>query len=89
MDHLVAAAITQDRLNLERALAGDAFGITRAVETFGQIHVFPAALALGSGPFALDLGVNAWGLAVCVLGYAAGAVLAPSTRGVMAGGQQA
>ena len=68
---------------------GVALGITRAVETFGQIHIFPAALALGSGPFALDLGVNAWGLAVCVLGYAAGAVLAPSTRGAMAGGQEA
>ncbi len=56
---------------------GVALGVTRAVETFSHAHVLPAGLALGSGPFAPDLGVNAWGVVVCTLGYVAGAVVAP------------
>ena len=63
---------------------GVGLGVTRAVETFSHAHVLPPGLALGSGPFALDLGVNAWGLAVCTLGYVAGAVLAPGRQGVVA-----
>jgi SSS family solute:Na+ symporter len=59
---------------------GVALGATRAVETFSHAHILPPGLALGSGPFALDLGVNAWGLAACTLGYVAGAVLAPRAR---------
>ncbi len=60
---------------------GVALGITRAVETFSHGHVLPAGLALGSGPFALDLGVNAWGVLVCTLGFVAGAVAVPRTQG--------
>ena len=56
---------------------GIVIGIVRAVETFGQLHIFPRGLALGTGPFALDLGVNAWGLALCSASFAAGAVFAP------------
>ena len=59
---------------------GVAIGIVRAAETFGQVHVFPAGLALGTGPFALDLGLNAWGLCLCTLGFVAGAVPARGRR---------
>jgi len=55
------------------------------VETFGQLHIFSASLALGTGPFALDLGVNAWGVALCSGGFVAGAVLAPRTGLSVAG----
>jgi len=64
---------------------GVAIGVVRAVETFGQLHIFSASLALGTGPFALDLGVNAWGVALCTAGFGAGAVLAPRT-GLSVGG---
>ncbi len=60
---------------------GVALGVTRAVETFSHSHVLPAGLALGSGPFALDLGVNAWGVLVCTLGFLAGAVVVPRKEG--------
>jgi len=64
---------------------GIAFGVIRAVETFGQVHIIPTSLSLGSGAFALDLGVNAWGLAVCTAGFVTGAVLAPRTGLSIAG----
>ncbi len=64
---------------------GTAFGVIRAVETFGQVQIIPTSLSLGSGPFALDLGVNAWGLAVCTAGFVTGAVLAPRTGLSIAG----
>lgn len=68
---------------------GVSIGIVRAVETFGHLHIFPsglfpAGLALGSGPFALDLGLNVWGLALCTAGFLAGAVLAPKSQNVLA-----
>lgn len=59
---------------------GVAIGVIRAVETFGHLHIFPADLALGSGPFALDLGLNVWGLALCSAGFLAGTLLAPKRR---------
>ncbi|MGI4977195.1 MAG: hypothetical protein ACRYG6_09660 [Janthinobacterium lividum] len=59
---------------------GVALGVTRAVETFSHAHLLPAGLALGSGPFALDLGVNAWGVLLCTLGFVAGAVAAPRRK---------
>lgn len=56
---------------------GVLFGVLRAAETFGHLHIFPAALALGSGKYALDLGVNVWGLAICTAGYVVGSAMAP------------
>ena len=59
---------------------GIALGVLRGVEVFSKVRVLPAALDLGSGAFATDLGVNVWGLALCTAGFVAGAVLAPSRR---------
>jgi solute:Na+ symporter, SSS family len=56
---------------------GVVIGILRAAETFGHLQIFPAALALGRGTFALDLGVNVYGTIVCFIGYLLGVVLAP------------
>ncbi|HYZ63308.1 MAG TPA: hypothetical protein VE650_12720 [Acetobacteraceae bacterium] len=68
---------------------GVGIGVVRAVETLARVHLLPDGVALGSGPFALDLGANAWGLALCTLGFAAGAVLAPRQAVPLAAGQQA
>jgi len=59
---------------------GVVIGVIRAAETFGHLQIFPAELALGSGKYALDLGLNVWGLIICTAGYIAGALLAPNTR---------
>ena len=64
---------------------GVAIGVVRAVETFGQLHIFPAGLSLGSGPFGLDLGLNAWGLLLCSVGFVGGAVLASRSSPPVAG----
>ena len=52
-------------------------GILRAVETFAHVSIFPAGLALGTGKYALDLGVNVYGLLICTIGFFVGAVLMP------------
>jgi hypothetical protein len=44
---------------------------------FTHASIFPTALSLGSGKFALDLGLNVWGLTLCTAGYLVGALLAP------------
>ena len=61
---------------------GVAIGVVRGIEAFGHVVILPAALSLGSGEFAVDLGANVWGLALCTVGFLAGTVLAP--RRVMA-----
>ena len=53
------------------------FLVLRAVETFLHVELLPKALALGTGKFAIDLGVNVWGLIICTLGFTLGAVLLP------------
>jgi SSS family solute:Na+ symporter len=68
---------------------GVATGITRAVETFGHLQIFPDPVRLGSGPFALDLGVNAWGLALCTACFVAGALLAPRSHEALTLAQKA
>lgn len=68
---------------------GVAIGVVRAVETFGQLHVLPDLLKLGSGPFALDLGVNVWGLGVCTGGFVVGALLLPRPADALAVAQKA
>jgi hypothetical protein len=59
---------------------GVAIGVVRAIETFAHVNILPMSLSLGSGKFALDLGVNVWGLAICCVGYLAGALLVPGRR---------
>jgi len=59
---------------------GVAIGVLRAIETFTHASIFPASLALGSGKFALDLGLNVWGLMLCIAGYLIGAALAPRAK---------
>jgi solute:Na+ symporter, SSS family len=56
---------------------GLVFGILRTVEVFLKVPIFPEAIALGFGKYALDLGVNVWGLLICTAGYVLGAALAP------------
>lgn len=56
---------------------GLVLGVLRAVETFLHVELLPKALALGTGKFAIDLGVNVWGLIICTLGFTLGAVLLP------------
>jgi len=51
-------------------------GILLTVEGATGIDILPAAVDLGSGKYADDLGVNVFGLLVCTAGYVAGAVVA-------------
>jgi hypothetical protein len=63
---------------------GVAIGLTRATETFGHLKIFPDAVKLGTGPFALDLGVNFWGVGLCTVGFVVGALVAPRSAVVLA-----
>jgi Na+/proline symporter len=63
---------------------GVAIGLTRAMETFGHLKIFPDAVKLGTGPFALDLGVNFWGVGLCTVGFVVGALVAPRSAVVLA-----
>ncbi len=59
---------------------GIVLGVTRGVEVFAKLRILPPALDLGSGTFAADLGVNAWGLLLCTAGFLVGTVLVPARR---------
>ncbi len=59
---------------------GVALGVIRGVEVFAKLRILPSALDLGSGAFAADLGVNAWGLLLCTAGFLLGTVLVPARR---------
>ncbi len=61
---------------------GLALGVLRTVETFAKVQIFPAELTLGVGRYALDLGVNVYGLLICTAGYLLGTVLAPRRHAV-------
>jgi solute:Na+ symporter, SSS family len=63
---------------------GVAIGVARAIETFAHIDILPRALSLGSGKFALDLGVNVWGLVICSVGYLLGVLLVPRRQTTLA-----
>lgn len=58
---------------------GLGLGIIRAVDSFTGGGALPESLAVGSGKFALDLGLNVWGLLFCTASYLVGALLAPAT----------
>ena len=53
-------------------------GSLRVLESAVPVTVFPAWLALGSGKYAIDLGLNVFGLLLCCTGYLAGAILWPA-----------
>lgn len=55
---------------------GILFGVLRVVETAQGGGIFPPSLALGTGKYALDLGINVYGLLFCCCGYLAGALIA-------------
>jgi len=57
---------------------GLTFGLMRVLEGALSTTLFPNWISIGSGKYALDLGVNVYGLMVCVLGYLLGAMLSPS-----------
>ncbi|MEM9980085.1 MAG: Na+/proline symporter [Cyanobacteria bacterium P01_D01_bin.2] len=56
---------------------GLTFGILRVLENALSTHIFPAWMVMGGGKYALDLGVNVYGLLICVGGYLLGAALSP------------
>ncbi|VEP16962.1 Na+/proline symporter [Hyella patelloides LEGE 07179] len=50
-------------------------GILRVLENALATNIFPAWIAIGEGQYAIDLGLNVYGLALCTLGYLIGAFL--------------
>ncbi|MGD1896299.1 MAG: hypothetical protein ACFB16_05020 [Phormidesmis sp.] len=59
---------------------GLAFGIIRVIESATGSAIFPTALSIGSGKYALDLGVNIYGLLICIVGYLLGAAISGPLR---------
>ncbi|NEQ29952.1 MAG: Na+/proline symporter [Leptolyngbya sp. SIO4C5] len=51
------------------------FGVLRVVENAFSTQVFPTWMAMGSGKYAVDLGINVYGVLLCTLGYLLGAFL--------------
>lgn len=51
------------------------FGVLRVMENVIGSPIFPAWVSLGSGRYAVDLGLNVYGLLLCTAGYLLGAVL--------------
>jgi hypothetical protein len=59
---------------------GLATGVARAIERFAHVSIFPSALSLGSGKFALDFGLNVWRVLICTAGYVVGLLLESRKR---------
>lgn len=55
---------------------GLALGVIRTVESASGMPILPAELSIGSGRYALDLGVNLYGVVLCTAVYLAGAAIA-------------
>lgn len=53
---------------------GLVLGVLRVLENILNISIFPVWLAIGEGKYAQDLGINIYGLGICVLGYLLGAI---------------
>ena len=53
---------------------GLCFGVLLTLESAFSIEIFPAALDIGSGKYADDLGVNVFGLLICTGGFLLGAM---------------
>jgi Na+/proline symporter len=54
---------------------GLSFGILRVLESALGTEIFPTWMAMGGGKYALDLGLNVYGLLICTAGYLLGAWL--------------
>ncbi|MGA1602084.1 MAG: Na+/proline symporter [Prochlorothrix sp.] len=52
-------------------------GVLRVIEGATGTAIFPDWMALGGGKYALDLGVNLYGLLLCCGGYGLGSIVAP------------
>ncbi len=50
------------------------FGVLIVLENALQVSIFPQWIAIGSGQYADDLGVNLYGSILCTLGYLAGMI---------------
>ncbi len=69
---------TAGRLSFHLAFwPGLVFGIAVTIESALGVQLFPAWIDIGAGKYADDLGVNVYGLLVCVAGYLIGAVIGP------------
>lgn len=55
-------------------------GVALVVESATGAALFPSWVDLGTGAYADDLSVNLYGLALCTVGFLAGAVLRPANR---------
>lgn len=51
------------------------FGVLRVAENVMGAPIFPDWISLGSGRYAIDLGVNVYGLLLCTAGYIVGATI--------------
>ncbi len=51
------------------------FGILRVLESALSAEIFPVWMSIGSGKYAVDLGVNLYGLLICIGGYLLGAAI--------------
>ncbi|MGF1478760.1 MAG: Na+/proline symporter [Cyanophyceae cyanobacterium] len=73
---LLAFMRSAGRLSFHLAFwPGLIIGILRVLENALQTEIFPACLALGTGKYATDLGVNVYGLMLCIIGYLIGSVV--------------
>ena len=54
---------------------GLTLGVVMTVQGATGLDLFPAWVNIGTGIYAVDLGVNLYGLALCTVGYLVGAVL--------------
>lgn len=78
---LLAFVRTAGRASFHLAFwPGLLLGILVTLESALRIEIFPAWIDIGSGPYADDLGINVWGLALCTAGYLAGAALGARRR---------
>ena len=56
------------------------FGVMRVLEGALGTSLFPTWISIGSGKYALDLGINLYGLLICVSGYLLGAAIRPAAK---------
>jgi Na+/proline symporter len=59
---------------------GLTFGVLRVLESALGTTIFPAWMSLGAGKYAIDLGVNVYGLMLCTAGFLIGAWWGSRTR---------
>jgi Na+/proline symporter len=59
---------------------GIVLGVVMTLEGIAGVSIVPGWMDLGVGKYADDLGVNAWGLILCTVGYLAGAVVDATIR---------